>query len=215
MYINCIKETDNTHSIFIMIDHFLTTEEIARHHELLNDVNDWKGGTFFGNGMPRLQKWFQDDNKYFSKNWHTQTHERWMSQNADEWLMNLRQKVQTKVDEIFDNEIDKKFNGCNRPTLNSSLINFYRDGKDTIRYHRDDEKVFGDNPTITMLTFGAERELKFKRPDNHDLDTSFVIKSGSLFMMMGSVQKKYFHGIERNLDVKEGRYSVTFREHKN
>jgi len=34
-------------------------------------------------------------------------------------------------------------------------------------------------------------------------------------MMMGSVQKKYFHGIERNLDVKEGRYSVTFREHKN
>jgi hypothetical protein len=108
MYINCIKETDNTHSIFIMIDHFLTSVEIARHHELLNDVNDWKGGTFFGNGMPRLQKWFQDDNKYFSKNWHTQTHERWMAQNADDWLLDLRKKVQTKVDEIFDKEIAEK-----------------------------------------------------------------------------------------------------------
>lgn len=215
MQINYIKEQDGTHSVFAMIDNFLTPSEVARHHELLNDVNDWKGGIFFGNGMPRLQKWFQDENKYFSKNWHTQTHERWMAQNADEWLFDLRKKIQIKVDEIFENEINDKFNGCNRPVLNSSLVNYYRDGKDSIRFHRDDEKVFGDNPTVAMLTFGAERELKFKRPDNRELDTSYVIKSGSLFMMMGSVQKKYFHGIERNLDIKEGRYSVTFREHKN
>jgi len=214
MHINYIKEEDGTHSVFVVINNFLNKEEIIKYHSILEKENDWKGGTFFGNGMPRLQKWFQDDNKYFSKNWHVQTHERWMSQQSDNWLRDLRKKVQDKIDEVFKSEINNKFNGCNYPNVNSSLINYYRDGNDYIRFHKDDETVFGDNPTISMITFGAERELKFKRIDNSELNKNYTIKSGSMFMMLGSVQKHYIHGIDRDIDIHDSRYSLTFREHK-
>jgi alkylated DNA repair dioxygenase AlkB len=211
------KEHDDTYSIFVIVNNFLNKEEIYKYKKYLDDTNDWKGGPFFGNGMARLQKWFHDDNKYFSSHWYNQTHERWTSNSSDNFLYTLRNKVQEKTNYLFDNELSGKFYGINKPKLNSALINYYRDGNDYIRYHSDDEKIFGDNPTISMLTFGTERELKFKRinRDEQELDKSYIIKSGSLFMMMGSVQKYYRHGVEKNADVKTSRYSVTFRDHKN
>jgi alkylated DNA repair dioxygenase AlkB len=67
-----------------------------------------------------------------------------------------------------------------------------------------------------MLTFGCERSLKFKRNNKDEtyLDKSFTVKSGSLFIMMGAVQKYYKHGIEKENDISDVRFSLTFREHK-
>lgn len=218
-------EDDNTHSVFVTIDNFLSKSEIDYYKNKVENVTDWKAANFFGN-TPRLQKWYQDDNKYFSNHWFNQTHERWMSNKSEDWLIDIRNKVQDKVNYVFKYEINDKFNGCHRPNINSSLINYYRDGNDYIKYHKDDEKVFGDNPTVVMLTFGSERELKFKRnncdtnykydnyDNNNDLNKSFTIKEGTLFMMMGGVQKNYWHGLERDIKIKDPRYSLTFREHK-
>jgi alkylated DNA repair dioxygenase AlkB len=218
-------EEDNSHSVFVTIDNFLTRSEIDFYRDKVNSVADWKTANFFGN-TPRLQKWYQDDNKYFSNHWFNQNHERWMSNKSEDWLIEIRNKVQEKVNHVFNTEINEKFNGCHHPKINSSLINYYRDGNDYIKYHKDDEKVFGNNPTVVMLTFGSERDLKFKRnnyntnykydnfTNDHELNKSITIKEGSLFMMMGGVQKYYWHGVERNTEIKTPRYSLTFREHK-
>ena len=177
---------------------FIDSKEADYLFGSLRELNGWRQDfiRIFGKAqpLPRLHRWFADSEQSY----------RWsgIEMNPEpfpDYLREILARLWERTGIQFD----------------TALGNLYRDGKDSIRFHRDDEKVFGDNPTVTMLTFGAERELKFKRPDNRALDTSYVIKSGSLFMMMGSVQKKYFHGIERNLDIKEGRYSVTFREHKN
>jgi len=119
-----------------------------------------------------------------------------------------------KIDEIF---ITNNFEGWNHSKINSSLINFYRNGNDYIKYHADDELVFGSNPTVSMLTFGCERTLKFKRnkKSESELNKSFKVKSGSLFIMAGAVQKYYKHGIEKDKEISDMRYSITFREHKN
>jgi len=208
------KEIDHGDSVFIIIDNFLTQDEIEYYHNKIKNVEDWKRGTFMGLEIQRLQKWYQDDSNYFSKFWLTQTHERWHSHKSEEWLLKLRSKVQEKIDEVFKTN---QYEGCNYPKINSSLLNFYRDGNDYIRYHADDELVFGSNPTVSMLTFGCERTLKFRRNEKSEseLNKSFKIKSGSLFIMMGAVQKYYRHGIDKEKEVSDMRYSVTFREHKN
>lgn len=213
-------------SLFVEIPNFLSAAEIAHYGALLETTADWKAGEFAGGKTPRLQKWFQDDARYFSKHWNNQDLERWKSAPADAWLAELRTRIQVAIDKLFETQIDGTYSGCRRPAFNSTLINYYRDGNDYIRYHKDDEKVFGDNPTIAMLTFGCPRELKFKwtmtpkdrtsatfTTMHHENDREYCVEPGTLFLMAGSVQKSYWHGVERDPSITASRFSLTFREH--
>ena len=213
-------------SLFIEIPHFLSPSEITHYEALLAATPDWKAGEFTGGKTPRLQKWFQDDDRYFSKHWNNQDLQRWKSSAAEVWLVDLRTRIQAAINELFETQIDGVYTGCRRPSINSTLINYYRDGNDYIRYHKDDEKVFGDNPTIAMLTFGCPRDLKFKwtmSPKDrtsatfttlhHENDKSFRVEPGTLFLMAGAVQKQYWHGVERDPSITDPRFSLTFREH--
>lgn len=212
-----VISSDGADSVFIEIPNFLTPAEIAHYDALLESTGDWKAGEFAGGKTPRLQKWFQDDARYFSKYWNNQQLERWTSSLADDWLVSLRARIQAAIDTLFETQIDGVYKDCKRPVFNSTLINYYRDGNDYIRYHKDDEKVFGYNPTIAMLTFGCPRELKFKWTSAkapHENDKSYRVEPGTLFLMAGAVQKCYWHGVERDSSIKESRFSLTFREHK-
>jgi alkylated DNA repair dioxygenase AlkB len=213
-------------SVFIEIPNFLSAEDIALYESLLISTHDWKAGEFITGKTPRLQKWFQDDARYFSKHWNNQDLERWKSSAADAWLVDLRSRIQKAINTLFETQIDGVYTGCRRPEFNSTLINYYRDGNDYIRYHKDDEKVFGDNPTIAMLTFGCPRDLKFKwtmtpkdrtsatfSTMHHENDKSYCVEPGTLFLMAGSVQKCYWHGVERDPSITDSRFSLTFREH--
>jgi alkylated DNA repair dioxygenase AlkB len=40
------------------------------------------------------------------------------------------------------------------------LINYYRDGKDRVAWHSDDEKELGINPVIASVSLGAERKFQ-------------------------------------------------------
>lgn len=210
------EEANGTNSVFITIDNFLSPTDIETYDRMIRNIDDWEEGTFNGRQINRMQNWYHDDFKYFSDNWMNKNHKRWMAKKSFDWLNSMRSTVQTKLYDIFSDEsIKNKLKGCNCPKLNSTLLNYYRDGGDNIRYHTDDEKIFGDNPTVCMLTFGAMRPLNFKRINiaEKSLDESFVIKPGTLFFMMGSTQKYYNHGIDKDTGVIESRYSVTFREH--
>ncbi|MEK9648758.1 MAG: alpha-ketoglutarate-dependent dioxygenase AlkB, partial [Gammaproteobacteria bacterium] len=41
--------------------------------------------------------------------------------------------------------------------FNSVLLNYYRDGKDSVAWHSDDEKELGENPVIASLSLGITR----------------------------------------------------------
>jgi len=43
--------------------------------------------------------------------------------------------------------------------FNSVLLNMYRDGKDSVAWHSDDEPELGKNPEIGSVSFGATRRL--------------------------------------------------------
>lgn len=43
------------------------------------------------------------------------------------------------------------------------LINYYRDGSDTVGWHADDEKLYGDTPTIASLSLGSARDFFLRK----------------------------------------------------
>lgn len=51
-------------------------------------------------------------------------------------------------------------------TFNCVLLNFYRDGKDNVGWHSDDEHLFGPDPFIASVSFGERRAFDLR--SNHD-----------------------------------------------
>ena len=47
--------------------------------------------------------------------------------------------------------------------FNSVLCNLYRDCKDSVDWHADDEPVFGENPTIASISLGCTRNFDLKK----------------------------------------------------
>lgn len=91
---------------------------------------------------------------------------------------------------------------------NSVLLNLYRDGRDSIGFHADDEPGVG--PTIASLSFGASRvfELKPNRKGPHPVKVE--MEHGSLLVMAGDTQRNWKHGIRKS-DAEGLRVNLTFR----
>jgi alkylated DNA repair dioxygenase AlkB len=95
---------------------------------------------------------------------------------------------------------------------NSVLLNRYRDGKDSMGLHADDEPELGPEPVILSLSLGATRRfvLKPRAPgaDGVDLD----LTHGSLLAMEGATQRRYKHGVPKRAGASVGeRVNLTFR----
>ncbi len=97
----------------------------------------------------------------------------------------------------------------NQP-LNSLLVNYYRDGNDTMGWHSDDEAELGHQPTIVCISLGAERVLKLKHKASNKV-TNLKLHSGSCLIMSGNSQRDYQHAIAKQTTLAHPRISLTFR----
>jgi alpha-ketoglutarate-dependent dioxygenase alkB family protein 2 len=100
--------------------------------------------------------------------------------------------------------------------FNFVLINRYEDGSDNIGYHCDDEKELGDDASIIGVSFGSERDFKFKAkkgfiPKTLASDMTFVLHHGSLVAMNNPTNKYWMHSLPPRARVKKPRISLTFR----
>ena len=213
-------EPNGGRSFISYIPSAFSNEDQQRYIALLNKYPYVGGETSFGS-IPREQIWFQRDGYYFSKTWKDQTNPRWISHQYDTNLDELEKLIQSKITDFGITDFDN----IKYPTINSCLINKYRSGLDSIRAHRDNQTTFGDNPTVIGVSFGSERELVFKRilydplklnsikPDRENPhEIRLKLKSGSIFLMGGDIQKYYSHEIPKDPDADDVRYSLTFRE---
>ena len=94
--------------------------------------------------------------------------------------------------------------------FNSALLNRYRDGSDSVSWHRDDEPELGRNPTIGSVSFGATRRFKIRdlaTKETHDLD----LVDGSLLVMRGASQREWEHCIPKTKRPVGERINLTFR----
>ena len=139
--------------------------------------------------IPRLQCWIGDegcDYKYSGKKLNRQ--------NWTKDLTMIRGRIfkQLKID------------------FNSVLVNYYRDGKDSMGWHSDDEKELGPSPTIASISFGSERDLVFRNKISKE-NLSIPQAHGCLILIDGKTQKNWQHSIKKTRKVIGPRINLTFR----
>ena len=96
--------------------------------------------------------------------------------------------------------------------FNHVLLNRYRDGRDNMGLHADDEPELGPDPVVATLSLGATRRLTLvpRRPRDGER-RSLELPAGSLLIMRGACQRRFRHGIPREPRVTDERVSLTFR----
>ncbi|AWW32678.1 alpha-ketoglutarate-dependent dioxygenase AlkB [Echinicola strongylocentroti] len=95
-------------------------------------------------------------------------------------------------------------------SFNSCLLNLYHDGDEGMAWHSDGEKMLGDDPIVTSLSFGAERKFSFKHKTTKQT-VSLVLENGSLLVMREGSQKHWLHRLPPTKKVTRPRISLTFR----
>ena len=93
---------------------------------------------------------------------------------------------------------------------NSVLLNYYRDGADSMGMHSDDEPELGPQPVIASLSYGATRTfiLRHKRSKR---TVKLDLTDGSLLLMAGTLQAHWQHGINKTAKLVGPRLNLTFR----
>jgi len=100
---------------------------------------------------------------------------------------------------------------CDAP-FNSVLANLYRDGRDSMGLHADDEPELGPRPVIASLSLGAERIFHLRhRHDRSMPPLRLPLPGGSLLIMAGDTQRNWKHEIRKTRRPCGLRINLTFR----
>ena len=143
--------------------------------------------------IPRLNAWYADKDKDYSYSG--------IKLPRHDWLEELEEIRR----EIFD-KCAQHFNSC--------LLNYYRDGNDSVSWHSDNEPELGHNPLIASVSFGVERKFTIRKLHNHQDKLTIVLPHSSLFIMEGALQHLYEHQVPKEKKISGGRLNLTFRNIK-
>ena len=110
-------------------------------------------------------------------------------------LNDIRQRLARELDVAF----------------NSVLANRYRDGRDGMGWHSDNETALGTQPVIASLSLGAARRFVLKHRQEKDRKLALELPHGSLLVMAGDTQTHYRHALPRTARPVGERINLTFR----
>lgn len=169
---------------------FLTSDEADELFAVLRDRTAWAQETgSFGRPFPRLTAYYADEGVVYRYSGVAHAAVRW-----PDYLLPVRQCVEATVGAGF----------------NSLLLNYYRDGRDSIGYHADDEPELGVNPVVPSLSLGATRRFLLRHTRTGER-LVFDLPHGSLLVMAGSVQHHYRHAVPKTTRPVGSRINLTFR----
>jgi alkylated DNA repair dioxygenase AlkB len=141
--------------------------------------------------QPRLVAWYGDDAVTYAYSGVSLTALPWTPE-----LLTLKGKVEELCASSF----------------NSVLLNSYRDHRDSMGFHADDEPELGLFPTIASVSIGEERQFVLKHKHRRDIDDiRLPLPSGSLLLMKGATQANWKHGVPKESKPCGPRVNLTFR----
>jgi alkylated DNA repair dioxygenase AlkB len=141
--------------------------------------------------QPRLIAWYGDAGKNYTYSGIELTPLPWT-----ETLLDIRSRVQAVT----------------RTDFNSVLLNYYRDHRDSMGLHSDDEPELGERPILASLSLGEERTFILKHKRAKALKpVRLKLASGSLLLMRGDTQRYWKHGIDKETRSCGPRVNLTFR----
>ena len=95
--------------------------------------------------------------------------------------------------------------------FNGVLLNFYRDHRDSMGWHADNEKSLGLNPVIASVSLGESRLFKIRRKRDKFHGREFSLTHGSLLVMRGDIQHHWEHCLPKVSIPQKARLNLTFR----
>ena len=95
--------------------------------------------------------------------------------------------------------------------FNTVLLNYYRNARDSVGFHSDDEPELGVDPTILSVSLGATRTFQLRRKDASREIISVDLHHGSTLVMYGNCQRTWCHSIPKSMSSVGPRINLTFR----
>jgi alkylated DNA repair dioxygenase AlkB len=107
--------------------------------------------------------------------------------------------------------------------FNAVLANAYRDGRDSMGWHADNEKELGPRPVIASLSLGAPRRFMWRLarrrpgfeagvgPGVASGTCGMTLENGSLLLMKAGCQQRYQHSLPRTRRATGLRINLTYR----
>jgi alkylated DNA repair dioxygenase AlkB len=107
-------------------------------------------------------------------------------------------------------ELNRAIQELTSHTFNSALVNYYRDGNDSMGLHADNEPELGINPAIASMNFGASRKMVFRKNGTKE-KLQIELNHGDLLIMSESLQHNWKHEIPKQRKIDSARLNITFR----
>jgi alkylated DNA repair dioxygenase AlkB len=171
-----------------------TKEESDNFYTILSEEIAWKQEPVFMMGkqimQPRLTAFYGDTDKPYSYSGITMQPHAWTPA-----LCTIKSRIEKIAEVHFTN----------------ALLNYYRDGQDSMGYHRDNEKELGVNPVIGSVSFGSPRTFYLKHYTDKKLTEKIPLTHGSFLLMKGATQHHWLHSIPKQPKITAGRINLTFR----
>jgi alkylated DNA repair dioxygenase AlkB len=108
-------------------------------------------------------------------------------------------------------EIRARIEALTGTAFNSVLLNLYRDGRDSMGWHSDDEPELGRDPQIASVSLGARRRFRLQHRRRKSEVLSVDLGHGSLLLMAGETQHHWRHCLPKTAARVGERINLTFR----
>lgn len=181
--------------LFFYAPEFLGKLDSEKYISLLRQEIEWKQEKIriFGKSFltPRLTAWIGDEGKVYCYSG--------LRLHPGPWTATLLE-LRTIIEQATN---------C---SFNSVLLNLYRNEKDSMGWHADDEKELGVNPAIASLSLGSPRIFRLRNKFNHRKSFGITLANGSLLLMAGELQHHWQHCLPRSLKPMNERINLTFRK---
>lgn len=169
--------------------------EADRLLEDLDETTIWQQETIRMYGkvspIPRLTAWYGDSGRAYSYSGIGMDPEPWTPV-----LVEIKEQVEEQTPGYL---------------FNSVLLNLYRDGRDAVAWHSDDEPELGPEPMIASASFGATRRFLLRLRSDHSVRHDLELTHGSLVLMRGTTQRLWEHQVPRTARPVGPRINLTFR----
>lgn len=114
-------------------------------------------------------------------------------------------------------ELLDKLNNDYNANYNVCFLNRYDNQRNFLGWHADDSPEMNPEHDIAVVSFGAEREIWWKKQDYKGVipnENKQLLNDCSIFIMPAGFQKDYFHKIPKCDKDCGVRISLTFRNYK-
>ncbi len=97
-------------------------------------------------------------------------------------------------------------------TFDRVLLNYYRDGNDSVAWHSDTLPADGKHHPIASVTFGDTRLFKVRHKHRKDIGLVDIPLTHGSFLLMGeTMQEHYEHHVPKTAKKVGPRINLTFR----